>query len=168
MFTKNVICDIITKPFKKRQVLTNFKIPYACHLNQKPLLNTQGQSFQKKLLENKETVFKKWVKNIQTAGYNALVRYITLYSMTFFCPNSQQVHIVEEYLKKSFQHLTVFSCLLDEGLLTINKKINSHNGFLRADQDRAKSTSKLTGLQVAQKAIMGIQFLEHFCNPLIN
>ena len=39
-------------------------------------------------------------------------------------------------LSKIWQH---FSCLLDKGTAKICKKSNSHNGFLRADQDRAKN-----------------------------
>ena len=51
--------------------------PYVRHLN--PLLITnrslilaihKDRNFFKKLLENKEIVFKEWVKNKQTAAYN--------------------------------------------------------------------------------------------------
>ena len=66
-----------------------------------------------------------------------------------------------------------FSCLLDEGIPKIWKKLNSHGGFLRADQGRAKMCCQMGWigcaiLQVAQKAIVRIQFLAHFWNPLIN
>jgi hypothetical protein len=36
-----------------------------------------------------------------------------------------------------------FSCLLDEGITKICKKFDSHDGFLRADQDRAESAAKM-------------------------
>ena len=35
-------------------------------------------------------------------------------------------------------HTYLISCLLDEGIPKIWKKLNSHGGFLRADQGRAK------------------------------
>ena len=36
-----------------------------------------GQNFLKKLLENKEMIFKEWVKNIQTAVYNGARTVVT-------------------------------------------------------------------------------------------
>ena len=65
-----------------------------------------------------------------------------------------------------------FSCLLDEGIPKIWKKLNSLGGFLRADQGRAKMCCQMGWigcaiLQVAQKAIVRIQFLSYFWNPLI-
>ena len=65
-----------------------------------------------------------------------------------------------------------FSCLLDEEIPKIWKKLNSHGGFLRADQGRAKMCCQMGWigcaiLQVAQKAIVRIQFLAYFWNPLI-
>ena len=65
-----------------------------------------------------------------------------------------------------------FSCLLDEGIPKIWKKLNSHGGFLRADQGRAEMCCQMGWigsaiLQVAQKAIARIQFLSYFWNPLI-
>ena len=56
-----------------------------------------------------------------------------------------------------------FSCLLDEGIPKIWKKLNSHGGFLRADQDSAKMCCQMDWigcaiLQGAQKAIVRIQF----------
>jgi hypothetical protein len=36
-----------------------------------------------------------------------------------------------------------FSCLLDEGITKICKKFDSHDGFLRADQDGAKIAAKM-------------------------
>ena len=72
-------------------------------------------------------------------------------------------------LSSIWQH---FSCLLDEGIPKLWKKLNSHGGFLRADQGRAKMCCPMSWigcaiLQVAQKAIVGIQFLSYFWNPLI-
>ena len=60
-----------------------------------------------------------------------------------------------------------FSCLLDEGIPKIWKKLNSDSGFLRADQGRAKMCCQMgwigcAVLQVAQKAIMRIKFLSYF------
>ena len=65
-----------------------------------------------------------------------------------------------------------FSCLLHEGIPKIWKKLNSHGGFLRADQGSAKMCCQMGWigcaiLQVAQKAIVRIQFLAYFWNPLI-
>ena len=52
-----------------------------------------------------------------------------------------------------------FSCLLDEGIPKIWQKLNSHGGFLRADQGRAKNYCHVGWiscpiLQVAQKVDM--------------
>ena len=44
-----------------------------------------------------------------------------------------------KYNKKSFHYLTTFSCLLDEGIAEMCKKFKTHNGLLRAEQDRAKN-----------------------------
>ena len=65
-----------------------------------------------------------------------------------------------------------FSCLLDEGIPKIWKKLTSHGAFLKADQGRAKMCCQMGWigcaiLQVAQKAIVRIQFLAYFWNPLI-
>ena len=54
-----------------------------------------------------------------------------------------------------------FSCLLDEWIAKIWKKLNSHGGFLRADQGRAKMCCQMgwigcSFLQVAQKDFFGI------------
>ena len=54
----------------------------------------------------------------------------------------------------------------------MGKKLNSHGGFLRADQGRAKICCQMGWigcaiLQVTQKAIMRIKFLSYFCNPHI-
>ena len=66
----------------------------------------------------------------------------------------------------------LFSCLLDEEIPKIWTKLNSHGGFLRADQGRAKICCQMgwmgcATLQVTQKAIVRIQFLSYFWNPLI-
>ena len=54
-------------------------IPYARHHNPLLIRNRswilaihKDRRFWKNLLENKEMVFKKWVKNIQTPGYNGV------------------------------------------------------------------------------------------------
>ena len=58
---------------------------------------------------------------------------------------TRYVYGVEEYHKKYFQH---FSCLLDEGNAKMCKKLDSHDGFLRADKDRGKSAAGWAGLAV--------------------
>ena len=88
---------------------------------------------------------------------------MTLHGMLFDCWNTTKS------LSKIWQHIL---CLLDEGIAEICKKLCSHDGFLRADQDRSKQLlpdgldwlSKI--LQVAEKAIMIFHFLADFCNPL--
>ena len=73
-------------------------------------------------------------------------------------------------LSNIWQH---FSCLiLDKRTAKICKKFNSHYGFLRTDQGRAKNCCQIGWigcpiLQVAQKTIVTLQFLAYFCNPLI-
>ena len=51
------------------------------------------------------------------------------------------------------------------------KKFNSQDGFLKADQGRAKNCCQIGWigcliLQVAQKATIGFHFRAYFCNPL--
>ena len=63
-----------------------------------------------------------------------------------------------------------FSCLLDEGIPKIWKKLNRHSCFLRADLGSAKMCYQMGWigcaiLQVAKKAIMRIPFLSYFWNP---
>ena len=63
-----------------------------------------------------------------------------------------------------------FSCLLDEGIPKIWKKLNCHSCFLRADLGSAKMCYQMGWigcaiLQVAKKAIMRIPFLSYFWNP---
>ena len=75
-------------------------------------------------------------------------------------------------LKYIFNIWKRFSCLLDVGIPKIWKKLNSHGGFLRADQGKAKMCGQMGWigsaiLQVAQKAIMRIQFLPYFWNALM-
>ena len=65
-----------------------------------------------------------------------------------------------------------FWCLLDKGTAKICKNFNSHDGFLRADQGRAKNCCQIGRigcpiLQVAHKATLRFEFLAYFCNPLI-
>ena len=66
-------------------------------------------------------------------------------------------------LSSSWQH---FSCLLDDELQKIWKKLNSHGSFLRAGQKCASRWAELA-VQAGQKAIVGIQFLSYFWNLLI-
>ena len=65
-----------------------------------------------------------------------------------------------------------FSCLLDEEIPKMWKKLNSHGGFLRAEQGRAKMCCQMGWigcaiLQVTQKAMVKIQYLSYFWNPFI-
>ena len=50
------------------------------------------------------------------------------------------------YSKESLQYLT---CLLDEGIAKTCKKSNSHNGFLRAEKDRARNCCKMGWIDCA-------------------
>ena len=87
-------------------------------------------------------------------------------------PNScstSSVSGVEEYLTK--QVLPTFDDLI-RGISKIWKKLISHNDLLRAELDRAKKVlpDRLFGspiLLVAQKVILGFQFLAYFLNACI-
>ena len=73
-------------------------------------------------------------------------------------------------LSSIWQH---FSCLRDMGIQKMWKRLNSHGVFLRADQGRAKICCQMGWigcalLQVAQKAILRIQFLAYFWNLNLN
>ena len=73
----------------------------------------------------------------------------------------------------SSQYLSAFSCLDDKGTAKIWNKSNSHDGFLKTDQGRAKNCCQIDWigcpiLQIAQKATVRFQFLAYFCNPLAN
>jgi hypothetical protein len=65
-----------------------------------------------------------------------------------------KIYCTTKSLSNICQH---FSCLLDMGTAKICKNFNSHDGFLRADQSRAKNRCQIGWigrpiLQVAQKA----------------
>ena len=65
-----------------------------------------------------------------------------------------------------------FSCLLDEGIPKICKKLNSHDGFLSYLQNSTANSAHLAAhfcpaLVCPQKATVRIQFLPYFWNPLI-
>ena len=65
-----------------------------------------------------------------------------------------------------------FSCLLDEGIAKICKKLKSHGGFLSYLQDRTANSAYLAAifcpaLVCPQKAIVGIKFLAYFCSPYV-
>ena len=65
-----------------------------------------------------------------------------------------------------------FSCLLDEGIPKICKKLNSHDGFLSYLQNSTANSAHLEAhfcpaLVCPQKATVRIQFLPYFWNPLI-
>ena len=65
-----------------------------------------------------------------------------------------------------------FSCLLDEGIPKIWKKLNSHDGFLSYLQNSTANSAHLaayfcTALVYPQKATVRIQFLPYFWNPFI-
>ena len=64
-----------------------------------------------------------------------------------------------------------FSCLLDKGTAKICKKFNSHDGFLRVNQEKEKlqpdGWNGCPILQAAQKATVRFQFLAYICNLLI-
>ena len=65
-----------------------------------------------------------------------------------------------------------FSCLLDEGVPKIWKKLNSHNGFLSYLQNSTANSAHLaahfcTALVCPQKSTVRIQFLPDFWNLLI-
>ena len=86
---------------------------------------------------------------------------------------ARYVYRVEEYNKKAFQYLTTFfTSTIVEGIAIICKKLNSHSGFLSADQDRAKKYWQMGWigcpiLLVAQNTIMIFKFLLYFCKPRI-
>ena len=61
-------------------------------------------------------------------------------------------------LSNIWQHL---SCPFDKGTAKICKKFNSHRGFLRADQDRAKNCCQIW---LDWLSYLGFAY---FCNPLI-
>ena len=65
-----------------------------------------------------------------------------------------------------------FSCLLDEGIPKIWKKLNSHDGFLSYLLNSTANSAHLAAhfcpaLVCPQKATVRIQFLPYFWNPLI-
>ena len=65
-----------------------------------------------------------------------------------------------------------FSCLLDEGIPKIRKKLNSHNGFLSYLKNSTANSFHMAddfclALVCPQKTTMRIQFLPYFWNPLI-
>ena len=65
-----------------------------------------------------------------------------------------------------------FSCLLDERIPKICKKLNSHDGFLSYLQNSKANSAHLAAdfcpaLVCPQRALMRIQFLPYFWNPLI-
>ena len=65
-----------------------------------------------------------------------------------------------------------FSCLPDEGIPKIWKKLNSHDGFLSYLQNSTASSAHLVvlfspALVSPQEATARIQFLPYFGNPLI-
>ena len=65
-----------------------------------------------------------------------------------------------------------FSCLLDEGIPKICKKLNSHDGFFSYLQNGTANSAHLAALfcpslVCPQKATVRIQFLPYFWNPLI-
>ena len=68
-----------------------------------------------------------------------------------------------------WQHI---SCLLDEGIPKIWKKLNSHDDFLSYLQNSTANSAHLaahscTALVCPQKATVRIEFLPHFWNALI-
>ena len=81
---------------------------------------------------------------------------------------TRYVSRVVKYNKKSFHHLTMFfSCLLDEMIAKICKKLKSHGGFLSYLQDRTTNPANMAAifcpaLVCPQKAIVGIKFLAYF------
>ena len=65
-----------------------------------------------------------------------------------------------------------FSCLLDEEITKMWKKLNSHDGFLSNLQNSTANSAHLAAhfcpaLVCPQKATVRIQFLPYFWNPLI-
>ena len=74
---------------------------------------------------------------------------------------------------KSFSSIwQLFSCLLDEGIPKIWKKLNCHDGFLSYLQNSTANSAHLAAnfcpaLVCPQKATVRIQFLPYFWNPLI-
>ena len=72
-------------------------------------------------------------------------------------------------LSTIWQH---FSCLLDEGIAKICKKLKSHGCFLSYLQDRTANPANLAAifcpaLVCPQKTIVGIKFLAYLCSPLV-
>ena len=79
---------------------------------------------------------------------------------------------VLKYPKKCLEDLTMFSCLLDEGIPKEWRKLNSHDGFLSYLQTSTANSVHLAAhfcpaLVCPQKATVRIQFLPYFWNPLI-
>ena len=97
----------------------------------------------------------------------------------FISPNCLWAHYhplwvfrVLKHQKKCLEDLTSFSCLLDEGIPKIWKKLNSHDGFLSYLQNSIANSAHLAAhfcpaLVCPQKATVWIQFLPYFWNPLI-
>ena len=74
-----------------------------------------------------------------------------------------------EIPKKCLEDLTTFSCLLDEGIPKIWKKLNCFLSYL---QNSTANSAHLAAhfcpvLVCPQKATVRIQFLPYFWNPLI-
>ena len=90
-----------------------------------------------------------------------------------FFRSPQWVFWVLKYKKSVWRIWQHFSCLLDEGILKIWKKLNSHGGFLRADQGRAKMCCHMgwigcAFLQVATFLVLHLQsqHFAHFLYPV--
>ena len=79
---------------------------------------------------------------------------------------------VFKYPKKCLEDLTTFSCLLDEDIPKIWKKLNSHDGIFSYLQNSTANLAHQAAhfcpvLVCPQKATVRILFLPYIWNPLI-
>ena len=108
-------------------------------------------------------VVKRWLASVKEASERI--------SMCTF-HGTWYVSRVVKYNKKSSRHLTMFLCLLNEGIAKIFKKLESHSGFLSYLQDRTANSANpaatfCPALVCPQKAFTGIKFLAYFCSLLV-
>ena len=90
------------------------------------------------------------------------------YRIAYSVANSNHSRYVSWMVEYNICHVY----LINEGIAKTCKKFDSHDGFLRADQDRAKNCCQIGWIgcpiwQVDQKATVRFQFPAYFCNPLI-
>ena len=92
-------------------------------------------------------------------------------SVGILCWEKHSMFLKRWYTTKSISNIWQhFSCLLDKGTAKICKKFNSHDGFLRADQEKEKVAARLAGMAVLscrqlKKPPWDFNFLHIFAIP---